>query len=187
MTLAELYEKEEEPLRQALAKAKHADAALGELQKWTERLLLRFNETCESPAQRQAASAMCETFLAAAPLLDTAGETLVWERQEGGNKKTDKKTRVLLWSAVVCLLAAAAGVVVLFAGKGGTGVLGATCALLAAGAALFFLTGRRMGKPSGGEVKRQTETLLDVPKTVRAVRAAVTVMDQHLAETAREE
>ena len=79
-TLQELFKKEEDKLRTALAANKGTGPAVGYLQEACERLLYAYNNESDVPdSAKSAAAIMLQSVRATLPLIDTNGDVRVWE------------------------------------------------------------------------------------------------------------
>ena len=78
-TLQEYLEQDKEKLLADLQQAKSPEKTQEVLGRELDRMLIRYNEDCAVPEVRDAAAYMLQTARNAVPLVDTLGETKIWE------------------------------------------------------------------------------------------------------------
>ena len=86
-TLQEFLEQDKEKLLEELRQAKTPEKTAEVLGRELDRMLIQYNEGCETPEVRDAAAYMLQTARNAVPLVDTLGETKIWE--ETGTSVTE--------------------------------------------------------------------------------------------------
>ena len=99
MKLVELLERDKENLLTELAAAKEPDRAIRVLENELDKLLMTYNEQADSERERDAAAYMMQAVRLSLPLVDSVGETKVWET---GSVVEEHKTRI--WPLVIILL-----------------------------------------------------------------------------------
>ena len=99
MKLVELLERDKENLLTELAAAKGPDRAIRVLENELDKLLMTYNEQADSERERDASAYMMQAVRLSLPLVDSVGETKVWET---GSVVEERKTR--MWPLVIVLL-----------------------------------------------------------------------------------
>ena len=191
MAMLDYLEQDREQLSESLRQAGTAEKAAEVLHKELDYLLLRHNEQCSVPAERDAAAYMVQSLQLAVPFVDTVGETRVWERTDNARKQTagkiSKWQTAFLVGMVICL----AGVLGISIGQmkqiSFSGVL-FLLVFMAGGMSCAFFLGKSMGKTPGKSEARQqqVEVRPDTEKIVRQLRTAVMTIDRTLLEVGRE-
>ncbi len=186
MKFIELLEKDKEALLTELAAQKAPEKAVRVLENELDKLLLMYNEHCGSERERNAAAYMTQVIRLSLPLIDSAGETKVWET--GNTVQRESRFNPLM------LLLLAAGIVL--CGIGLLPLIGiATDAekdidfLKLAGfelgglaaAVVSGLLARRSG-PKPPKKIQHVETRIDPGKIYRNFRNTILTMDQSLEE-----
>ena len=99
MKLIDILEKDKDKLLTELAAAKESEKAVRVLENELDKLLLTYNEQCSSERERNAAAYMMQAVRLSLPLVDSVGDTKVWEAGEesGTKEKTKKKLNPLLF------------------------------------------------------------------------------------------
>ena len=92
MKMTDLLEKDREDILSGIAQAGTAAKAVTILENETDKLLLRYNDSCESDREREAAAYMMQAVRLSLPMIDSAGKTKVWER---GTDKQEKEAKSL--------------------------------------------------------------------------------------------
>ena len=192
MKLIEFLEKDKENLLTELAAAKEPDRAVRVLENELDKLLVKYNEQCDNERERDAAAYMIQTLRLSLPLIDSIGETKVWEI---GSVVTERKAR--MWPLVIILLVVA----VVLCGVGlwplimDLGVankqidfmklapmeLGGLAAAMVAG-----LLARRPA-PKKKKTGHRVETQVDANKIYISFRNALLAVDQNLEEIQAQE
>ena len=191
MKMTDILEKDREGILSGIAQAGTAAKAVTVLENETDKLLLKYNDQCESDREREAAAYMMQAVRLSLPLIDSAGKTTVWEK---GTDKQDKSEKgklnlpfVLLTLGAVILVAyglvplVVAGVV--NAGEEYRTQLLIRCCFVIGGMIMGFFAGamqRRTEKKSAKE--HQVEIRPDADKIYRNYRAAIYSVDQSLEE-----
>lgn len=191
MKMTDILEKDREGILSGIAQAGTAAKAVTVLENETDKLLLKYNDQCESDREREAAAYMMQAVRLSLPLIDSAGKTTVWEKgtdkQDKGEKGKLNLPFVLLTLGAVILVAyglvplVVAGVV--NAGEEYRTQLLIRCCFVIGGMIMGFFAGamqRRTEKKSAKE--HQVEIRPDADKIYRNYRAAIYSVDQSLEE-----
>ena len=204
MKLIELLEKDKENLLTELASAKKADKAIRILENELDRLLMTYNETCRNEREQDAAARMMQAVRLSLPLIDSAGETKVWE-SEGSSGKSKGRINPLAFIFIAgALVLCGFGLVPLIAAAAAAGASEAAeaageagknpdflriIALELGGLAAAVIAGLLMRRPARKEPKRtrQVETSIDAGKIYRSFRNAILSVDQNLDEIRSQE
>lgn len=187
MKLIELLEKDKENLLTELSASKTAEKAIRVLENELDKLLLLYNENCSSERERDAAAYMMQAVRLSLPLIDSAGETKVWEttgyvnaRKGGLNLLT-----IVLIAAAVALCGLALFPLISYAVNAGSKVdylktLGMVLlGLVSAVAAGVMMRGSGPKEPRRSQ---HVETHVDAGKIYRSFRNALLSVDQNLDE-----
>ena len=191
MKMTDILEKDREGILSGIAQAGTAAKAVTVLENETDKLLLKYNDQCESDREREAAAYMMQAVRLSLPLIDSAGKTTVWEKgtdkQDKGEKGKLNLPFVLLTLGAVIHVAyglvplVVAGVV--NAGEEYRTQLLIRCCFVIGGMIMGFFAGamqRRTEKKSAKE--HQVEIRPDADKIYRNYRAAIYSVDQSLEE-----
>ncbi len=186
MKMIELLEKDKETLLTELAASGKAEKAVTVLENELDRLLLTYNEQCSGERERNAAAYMTQAIRLSLPLIDTAGETKIWETAQAKERKGRPGFAVILLVAAGVILCGIA-LVPLITGLADAGqdpaflrTLGLTLGGLAAALIAGLLAGRPGRKPK--QPTRHAQTLPDPEKIYRSFRNAILSVDQSLDE-----
>ena len=186
MKLVELLEKDKENLLTELAAAKEPDRAIRVLENELDKILMTYNEQCDSERERDAAAYMMQAVRLSLPLIDSVGETKIWET---GDVVEAHKTR--MWPLVIILLVVAVvlcgvGLLPMVLDLGGIDKvdyvklapmeLGGLAAAMVAG-----LLARRP-RPKKTKTGQRVETHVDPNKICISFRNALLAVDQNLEE-----
>lgn len=186
MKLVELLEKDKENLLTELAAAKEPDRAIRVLENELDKILMTYNEQCDSERERDAAAYMMQAVRLSLPLIDSVGETKIWET---GDVVEAHKTR--MWPLVIILLVVAVvlcgvGLLPMVLDLGGIDKvdyvklapmeLGGLAAAMVAG-----LLARRPG-PKKTKTGQRVENHVDPNKICISFRNALLAVDQNLEE-----
>jgi len=187
MKLVELLEKDKENLLTELAAAKEPDRAIRVLENELDKLLMTYNEQADSERERDAAAYMMQTVRLSLPLIDSIGETKVWET---GSVVTEQhKTR--MWPLVIILLIVAivlcgVGLLPLVMDLGGIEKVDYVKQgpMLLGGLAAAFVAGLLPRRPAPKKTKtgQRVETNIDPNKVYISFRNALLAVDQNLEE-----
>ena len=182
--MLDLLEKDKDNLLTELSKAAFPEKASVVLENEMDKLLLRYNDQCDNERERDTAAYMMQAVRLAMPMVDSVGETKVWERETSaaGAKKTVPAIILLVIGIVLCVLAVIPDMVI----SETTGLQTAETTRYAfAGVGLVFgaLAGYFFGKPPKAGTKEQhVEVRIDSAKTYRNLRTAILSIDQSLEE-----
>ena len=195
MTMQELYEQDRERLLSRLGGADRP-AVIREVGAQLDRVLAAFCDSESSDRVREEASRMIQAVKSAAGLIDTEGETKIYERTEyssGAGRSGRQRFPVRFWVFLLlglCLTAAA--IVTCLVNTSATGlrdVLFLIVGIVFAGG-FFFLAGHsargtmRKGKE---KTQLQAETCVDPQKVYHHMLAAVLTVDRELEKLRSEE
>ena len=187
MKLVELLEKDKENLLTELAAAKEPDRAIRVLENELDKLLMTYNEQADSERERDAAAYMMQTVRLSLPLIDSIGETKVWET--GSVVEEQRKTR--MWPLVIILLIVAivlcgVGLLPLVMDLGGIEKVDYVKQgpMLLGGLAAAFVAGLlpRRSAPKKTKTGQRVETNIDANKVYISFRNALLAVDQNLEE-----
>ena len=205
-TLQEYLEQDKEKLLADLQQAKSPEKTQEVLGRELDRMLIRYNEDCAVPEVRDAAAYMLQTARNAVPLVDTLGETKIWEEmgtaltesgssgKDSGNTGSGKVKRSVFacpsaifgMGGIICgiialvMSSSAAADKIVFPSQPMAWILffaGAVCVALAG----RFSVGKQEGKvqPRG---RQQAEVMVDPQKAYRALRTVAITADRNLSE-----
>ena len=201
-TLQEYLEQDKEKLLADLQQAKSPEKTQEVLGRELDRMLIRYNEDCVVPEVRDAAAYMLQTARNAVPLVDTLGETKIWEEtgtslaestSSGSGSGSEKKRSVFAGptvifgvSGIVCgiiamvMTSSAAAERIVFPNQPMAWILLLT-SVVCAGLAGRFSVGKQEGKvqPRG---RQQAEVMVDPQKAYRALRTVAITADRNLSE-----
>ena len=193
MKMIEFLEKDKDRLLTEITAGKTAERAIKTLENEVDKLLIQYNEQCGSDAERNTASYAMQAVRLALPLVDSVGETKVWEQGEDPEEKPKTKVSALavilaVFGIALCVI----GLIPLMKDNVNAGlktdVLTAGLLILG-GAILIFLAGMRTGRPKKTRKKkkikektRQVDVFVDAEKVYRAFRQAILSVDQSLEE-----
>lgn len=104
MKMLDLLEKDKDYLLTELTRASVPERVAAVLETELDKLLLKYNEQASSDRERDAAAYMVKAVRHSLPLVDSVGETKVWEMQEGAQKKrmVNPVALILLLAGIVC-------------------------------------------------------------------------------------
>ena len=187
MKMLDFLEKDREHLITELAKAQVPEKATTVLENEMDKLLLRYNEQCDNERERDTAAYMMQAVRLAMPMVDSIGETKVWERDLGGAGAKRTIPALILFVIGVVLLVLTlipnpaieevsnlTGMTTSDTTRYGFGIIGIVLAALA---------GYIYGKPvKAGKKEQQVEVRIDSEKTYRNLRTAILSVDQSLEE-----
>ena len=189
MNLQELLEKDRERLLASLHQAGTPDQAVPVIESEYDRMLYEYNEQCGDDFQRRCASMILQSARMSAPLLDSIGETKIWEQ---GGKLVSGEIRKVRVSSVVMTTAGvimiAASIIVLAGTEEALNKMFSSPAIAAAlilGLVLLFLGGlflRKTTKASYSEKELKAEPRIDADRIYRTLHAVVLVADRNIEE-----
>lgn len=189
MKMTDLLEKDKDRLITELSAAAAADKACGVLEKEVDKLLLTYNESAGSDAERDAAAHMMQAVRLSLPLIDSVGDTKVWERGRGSDESSGGMSVTSLLLLVGGLVLLGFGLVPLVL----TGVnqvdsdsmtdFIVRCGSIVMGAVILYLSGSLYGRPKGSVKKDyQVELHVDADSIYRNFRTVILSVDQSLEE-----
>lgn len=186
MKLIELLEKNKENLLTALAEAGTAEKAVIVMENELDRLLMMYNEHCGSERERNAAAHMLQAVRLSLPLIDSRGETKVWETgsSDPGKGRPNPLVFILIIAGLVLCCAGLLPLIVEVQDAGRHMDLLKTSTLELGGLAAVFLAGllsRRSAKKAPKRSHR-VEVMADPERIYRSFRNAVLSVDQNLEE-----
>ena len=186
MKMIDILEKDKDNLLTQLAATKSADKAIRVLENELDKLLLTYNEKCSNERERDAAAYMMQAIRLSLPLIDSVGETKVWEMEtEAGSK--GKVTPLVFLFVIGALVCCGIGLLPFVLPVYNDGNLydlvkplsmilgGIVCALIAG------LLARRRGAKAPRH-SQHVEIQTDHNKIYRSFRNAILSVDQNLEE-----
>ena len=184
MKMLEYLEQDKEHLLTELAKAAVPEKAAVVLENELDKMLLRYNDKCDNERERDAAAYMMQAVRLALPLVDSVGETKVWEREtSAASAKKNIPALILLVIGALLLVAALIPNMVITESTGLETTETMRYGFGAAGLLLGFISGILFGKPAkAGSKEQQVEVRIDSAKTYRSLRTAILSVDQSLEE-----
>ena len=194
MSMLEYLERDRTSLEESLLRDREGKQISRTLEQELDRLLLLHNEDCEDPRERSAAASMVRVLRLAMPLVDTVGETRIWERKGSGTSAAGRyggRTRAWkLWmsAGAVCLAAVLClgGGILLPAlrgeAAGGSAGLLALLGVFLGGCLFSFYRAGAGSRGTDGEKDLQVEVRMDGKKVLRQLQTALIGMDQSLEE-----
>ncbi|MCR4672512.1 MAG: hypothetical protein K5637_04680 [Lachnospiraceae bacterium] len=193
MTLTELLENDKEIIISNLKQAKTPERAGAVLESELDTLMYRYSEQCESNSGRNASAYMLQTARTAVPIVDSIGETSIWERSGNTPVKENKSIPLISKIMLVLGIVGAAFAIVLLATDVSSMLqlqkLPAAIISAAAGVLFTYISGAtRKRKPKEQpEPDRQVEISVDAEKLYRYLYAMSVTMDRNLRTIAEEE
>lgn len=101
MKFVELLERDKQNLLTELAASKAAEKAVRVLENELDKLLLMYNEQCSNERERDAAAYMTQAIRFSLPLIDSAGETKVWEAGSADSDKRKSRLNPLVFLFII--------------------------------------------------------------------------------------
>ena len=195
MKIVDILEKDKDNLLTELAAAKESEKAIRVLENELDKLLLTYNEQCSSDRERNAAAYMMQAVRLSLPLIDSVGDTKIWEAGEAAEKeKTKKRLNPLLFlfligGLVLCGLGLLPFMLPYFDGgleslKNFDMALLKPIGFVAGGLASMFIAGLlgRRRAPKASKRSQRVEVHVDSAKVYRNFRNAMLSVDQSLDE-----
>lgn len=196
MKFVELLEKDKQNLLTELAASKEAEKAAHVLENELDKLLLMYNEQCSNERERNAAAYMTQAIRFSLPLIDSAGDTKVWERESSDSSGSSGKgwTNPLVFLFLIgALILCGLGLFPLLAPSFGGGIEGVRnfdAALLKpigfilSGIASALVAGFLARRPARKPPRRSqlVEIRVDSSKVYRSFRNALLAVDRNLEE-----
>ena len=100
MKMLEILEKDKEHLLTELTRASVPERTAGVLETELDKILLQYNEQAGSDKERDAAAYMIKALRHGLPLVDSVGETKVWEMQ-GGTQEKKRRVNPVAWLLLI--------------------------------------------------------------------------------------
>lgn len=186
MKLIELLDKDKENLLTELAASKAAGKAVMILENELDKLLLTYNEQCSNERERSAAAYMMQAIRLSLPLIDSAGETKLWETGSASQSKGRVNPLAFLL-IIIGLVLCGWGLMPLVDGTLDAGreidfirlaglELGGLAAALIAGLLAKY------SKQKETRRNQRVEVQMDANKIYRSFRNAILSVDQNLDE-----
>lgn len=196
MKMTDLLDKDKSTLITELANAATAEKAIKVLENETDKLLLRHNEQCGSELVRDAAAYMMQAVRLSLQLIDSTGQTKVWEHEERdrtakkGSAVTVPAAILIILGICLCIYGMLPHILTVMAGTDTASRndlfinLGAVFGGLLAG----ILGGVLVHKPTVRKKKEQhVEVHVDPDRLYRYYRTAILSVDQSLDEVGAKE
>ena len=189
--MTDLLEKDRENILTSITQAGTAAKAVTILENETDKLLLKFNDQCDSDREREAAAHMMQAVRLSVPMIDSAGKTKVWERgsDDSAKKEKGKVSIPFVLLTIASVLLVAYGLVPLVvaslinAGEQYRTQLIVRCCFVIGGMIMGFFAGAMQRKKEKQAAKEhQVEIRPDADKIFRNYRAAIYSVDQSLEE-----
>lgn len=186
MKMIDILEKDKDNLLTQLAATKSADKAIRVLENELDKFLLTYNEKCSNERERDAAAYMMQAIRLSLPLIDSVGETKVWEMEtEAGSKgKVNPLVFLFVIGALVCCGVGLLPFVLPVYNDGNLYDLVKPLSLILGGIVCALIAGllaRRVGAKSPKH-RQQVEIQTDHNKIYRSFRNAILSVDQSLEE-----
>ena len=184
MKMLELLEKDKDRVLTELAKAATPEKGAVVLENEMDRLILQYNDQCDNDKERDAAAYMMQAVRLSLPLVDSVGETKVWERETSAGPRKNNLPAIILLIIGICLIGL--GVIPDMVISETTGLQTTEIArygFSAGGAIVVLLSGILFGRPAKlGDKEQQVELRIDGDKAFRSLRNAMISVDQSLEE-----
>ena len=195
MKMTDLLEKDKSNLLTELASAASAEKAVKVLENETDKLLLRYNEHCSSESVRESAAHLMQAVRLAMPLIDSTGNTKVWEREQQQKKKSSAGRTVpgILLLLLGIGLAVYAMIPLIMAGISSSDAvthreLATRLVSMLAAICVAYAGGTLMNLPAGKTAKEHhVEIRVDADKLYRYYRTTILSVDQSLEEVSARE
>ena len=195
MRLEELLEQDKEELLTRIRQAVTPERVVPVLEKEVDRILVRYNEECESKACRQTAAQLLQIAQIGCGLVDSIAEIRMWERSlPTKQEQTAVSRRPVIWTAILLtagLICLGVGGVLFFSQQAIEHLqqIPLMEVMFTGGVvALFFgafLLGRQRKETPGKE--HLTENRVDEERCYRLLHAMCLAADQNLQETTAQE
>ena len=188
MKFVELLERDKQNLLTELAASKTAEKATHVLENELDKLLLMYNDQCSNERERNAAAYMTQAVRFSLPLIDSVGETKVWEA--GSSEAVKSKSRLnplvflfIIGALVLCGLGLFPFIAPEFS-RGIESLKNKPLGFIAGGIASAVVGGLLARRPGQKQPKRtqHVEIQVDSAKIFRNFRNALLSMDQSLEE-----
>ena len=190
MKMTDLLEKDKDKLLTELSAAASAEKAIQVLENEIDKLVLKYNEHCETDRERETAAYIMQAVRLSLPLIDSNGQIKVWERGQTNDEDTGGSFKpsfliLLILGIALCVFgfgplmmdaytAAAANARDQVILHGGATVVGLV--------ALYF-SGYMYSRPKVKSKKEyQVDIRVDADRIYRNFRTAILSVDQSLEE-----
>ena len=188
MKMTDILEKDKDRLLTEMTAAGSAEKAVGILEKESDKILLTYNERCDSDAERDAAAHLMQAVRLSLHLIDTTGKTKVWESgaaKEGSGKISAGVILMLVGGLVLCAFGLIP--IVMYCAQHVNGSartdLIIRCAATFIGIATLFMAGSSYGRPKDKTNKEyHVEIHPDANRIYRDFRTMIISVDQSLEE-----
>ena len=186
--LSELLDKDRERFISVLEASPIPEKAAAFLESETDRLLISYNESNITDRERNSAAGMLQAVRMAMPMVDTIGETRIWEAADadkGLTQRRESKPYILL--AVGILAFAAIALTIFVSGEGVNNSFSMWLKLAAAAieGICLFLAGlgiRRKGSADAAGRRQKTENHVDPSRIFHLYRSVMMVVDKNIEE-----
>ena len=194
MKFVELLEKDKQNLLTELAASKTAEKATHVLENELDKLLLMYNDQCSNERERDAAAYMTQAVRFSLPLIDSVGETKIWEAGSTEGTKTKRGVNPLVFLFLIgALVLCGLGLFPFIAPSFSDGIdsiknfdvaLLKPIGFIVGGIASAMVAGILARRPKQKAPKRsqQVEVQVDSAKVYRSFRNALLSIDQSLEE-----
>ena len=99
--MTDLLDKDKSNLITELSNAAIPEKAIKVLENETDKLVLRFNEQCDSERERETAAYLMQAVRLSLPLIDSTGTTKVWEHDKEQKKAKSSSDKISVPSALL--------------------------------------------------------------------------------------
>lgn len=188
MNFMEYLEQDKEGFLQKLEQAQTASAAKEVVQQEFDRLLLKYNEGCEEPVIRDTAALVIQTARISSGLVDTIGETKVYEERSQGNAvqyPVSFRQKAMAAAGLCCGMLAVL-FAVLSSGGNSFQVSNLIISILMMGGAMLsaYLAGKndRNGIVSSENTRYYTENRIDAQRIYTCMHNVLFAADQDLEQ-----
>ena len=189
MNMTETLEKDKDHLVTELAAAGTAEKAVKILERETDKLLLVHNERCSSDIARDTAAYIMQAVRLSIPLIDSTGNTKVWERGSSEDGKPSRRiTIALIFMLIAGVVLCAFGLIPLImiavseADPSSRTDLITRSISVVMGICVLFLAGSVNGRPREKAKEYHVEIHVDADRLYRYYRTVILSVDQSLDE-----
>ena len=195
--MTDLLDKDKSNLITELSNAAIPEKAIKVLENETDKLVLRFNEQCDSERERETAAYLMQAVRLSLPLIDSTGTTKVWEHDKEPKKAKSSSDRISIPSAllmfagiVLCLYAMFPMIIAGMEASEPATTRELVIRMLAVfgGLAAGILGGLMVRRgPVRTAKEQQVEIHVDADKLYRFYRTVILSVDQSLEEVSARE
>ena len=175
MTMVELLEDDRDKLLDDLESSPQPERALAILEKETDKLLYRYNESEKYEVSTAAAADMMQVCRMGLPFVDSIGENVVWTAGES-KKKSPILIPVVLFSAGAALL-----LLSFFDMPGAIDNLWGVFACVSFITGAFLLGRKKTVKPPADTSRQKVENLIDAKSIYRTFKGMMQIVDQNIS------